>query len=215
MALNDINLRVPLDSDTFDPSGDMRKLASSIGGSSIVPVANTVGRDALVAGLGWTPTPTRPLYVHRANAATGWEIELTTNGTTWRSLYNNWSGDGFATAASGWSLEPTLNSVIYRRAGWIWGSLRARRTAGVISPDANGVFATVEIATINSAWAPQYLHPAPIVFRHTSGGVRGGMGRVWPTGRVEIVQGPPGSSIQTYGTAGEYSVNVLLNYPEP
>lgn len=68
----------------------------------IYPVANTTARSALVASLGWTPSATRPLYVHRADASTGLELERTTDGTTWLTIpagaatYN-------ATVAAGWS----------------------------------------------------------------------------------------------------------------
>ncbi|WP_281860245.1 hypothetical protein [Salana multivorans] len=103
MALNELELTVPLDSDAFDPSGDMRALATSLGGSIIVPVANTTARSALVAGLGWTPTPARPLYVHRADAGVGRGIEYTTDGTTWTrpgSAYAAPAGNDFASVSA-------------------------------------------------------------------------------------------------------------------
>ncbi|MBN8881922.1 MAG: hypothetical protein J0H73_06355 [Salana multivorans] len=115
MALNDINLRVPLDSDTFDPSGDMRNLASSLGGATVVPVPNTTARAALVTGLGWTPTPGRPLYVHRADAGTGRELEVTTNGSAWRSIR---ARDPISPTALAWATTSgTANFKVYSSSG--------------------------------------------------------------------------------------------------
>lgn len=44
-------------------------------------VADTTARSALATTYG--PTASKPLYVHRGNAATGLELEVTENGTTW------------------------------------------------------------------------------------------------------------------------------------
>lgn len=57
--------------------------------NDIVPVANTTARQQLVADLtaaGRGPTPSRPLYVTRADAVAGRELEYTTNGTTFRTV---------------------------------------------------------------------------------------------------------------------------------
>lgn len=57
--------------------------------NDVIPIANTTARAQLVADLtaaGFTPSQTKPLYVHRADAGTGQELEVTTDGTTWRTI---------------------------------------------------------------------------------------------------------------------------------
>lgn len=79
-------LTVPQASDAYQPDADIRTLADSLAGKVIIPVANETERSALVAALGWTPTPARPLYVHRVDSEFGEQAEVTTDGTTWRRL---------------------------------------------------------------------------------------------------------------------------------
>lgn len=81
MALNNLGLTVPAATDPFDPQGDMVKLADSLAGNVVVPVANVTERDALVATL--APSVNNPLYVHRADAPASARLEYTDNGTTW------------------------------------------------------------------------------------------------------------------------------------
>ena len=50
-------------------------------------VANTSARNALAAS--YAPSATKPLYVHRGDATTGFNLEYTTNGTTWRTVRQN------------------------------------------------------------------------------------------------------------------------------
>lgn len=57
----------------------MRQQAESI--RPIVPVASTTQRAAVAAEL--APTPSRPLYVHRADATRNRELESTEDGETW------------------------------------------------------------------------------------------------------------------------------------
>lgn len=84
MTLNALGIEVPAGGDEFDPQGDMVAMGASFGGRIVVPVANTTARAALAATL--SPTPAVPLYVHRADAEPGQELEVTTDGTTWRSI---------------------------------------------------------------------------------------------------------------------------------
>ena len=81
MASTATGMVVPAGTDAFDPQGDIVKLARSIEGMTVVPVPNETARAALVAALGWTPTPERPMYVHRADAPGVSALEVTTNGT--------------------------------------------------------------------------------------------------------------------------------------
>ena len=84
MAADAFGIEVPADSDAFDPSGDMRDLASSLAGRIIVPVVNAVERDALAATL--SPSAASPLYVHRADAPVASRTEWTQDGAQWFSI---------------------------------------------------------------------------------------------------------------------------------
>ena len=53
----------------------------------IHPIANTAGRAALIAE--YPPTTATPLFIWRADAPAGQNLEVTTNGTTWTSIGAN------------------------------------------------------------------------------------------------------------------------------
>lgn len=81
---------VPADTDDPDVVGDLAALSASV--RDIIQVDNTTARAAVIdalttAGIG--PTATNPVYVHRSDAAPGRELEVTTDGTTWRTLSTN------------------------------------------------------------------------------------------------------------------------------
>lgn len=101
MAVTATGIEVPAGSDPFDPAGDMVDLANSLRSRIVVPVANATERSALIAAIDWTPSSAEPLRVWRANAAVGWQEEITTdNGVTWLSVR--------AVADSGWVSPATL-----------------------------------------------------------------------------------------------------------
>ncbi|WP_087507935.1 hypothetical protein [Cellulomonas iranensis] len=81
MARNTIGVEVPAGTDAFDPQGDMVELGGSLAGRVVVPVTNVADRAQVAAAL--SPTPATPLYVHRADAPVGLELERTIDGTTW------------------------------------------------------------------------------------------------------------------------------------
>ncbi|GAA1404123.1 hypothetical protein [Oerskovia paurometabola] len=56
-------------------------LAASI--NDIIPVANVTARAQLLAELGWSPSPGRPLIVSRADAYAAVRVEMTTDGVNW------------------------------------------------------------------------------------------------------------------------------------
>ncbi|MGL5830442.1 MAG: hypothetical protein ACRC0L_12865 [Angustibacter sp.] len=66
-------------------------LSSSI--NDVIPVADVSERATVAAALG--ASLSRPVYTHRQNAATGLELEVTTDGAGWRVIYSN--------AAPGWN----------------------------------------------------------------------------------------------------------------
>jgi hypothetical protein len=52
--------------------------------NDIVPVANSTDRANVATAV--APTASRPLYVHRADAPVGQELEVTTDGSNWRTI---------------------------------------------------------------------------------------------------------------------------------
>lgn len=84
MTTNALGVNVPVGTDSFDPAGDMTALADSLAGRIVVPVANTTERNALASSL--APSSSAPLIVYRADAPSGAEIEITENGSDWRTL---------------------------------------------------------------------------------------------------------------------------------
>jgi hypothetical protein len=74
MATNDLGVAYPTGADEFAPHVDMEAMADSLHGRIIVPVANETERDALSADV--VPTASTPLYVHRADAADGFKLEV-------------------------------------------------------------------------------------------------------------------------------------------
>ena len=78
------------DSDNFTPPASLNlaqsNLSSLIGNNTrFRRVANLTARNALVASIGAANiTPDNPLLVWRADAASGLQLEYTTNGTIWR-----------------------------------------------------------------------------------------------------------------------------------
>jgi hypothetical protein len=80
-------------------------LGKSLNGRIVVPVASTTARAALVAALaaeGFTPSAANPLYDHRSDATAGNELEVTTDGATWRTIPT--------LADTGWVAPALLNS---------------------------------------------------------------------------------------------------------
>lgn len=66
-------------------------LGKSLNGRVVVPVASVTARAALVAALtaeGYTISAANPLYVHRADATPGSELEVTINGTTFTTIFS-------------------------------------------------------------------------------------------------------------------------------
>lgn len=79
--------RLPAGTDNYALTNDLRLMMESA--NTIVPVANITARVNLVAALttaGRAPTATDPLYVHRADAPLGFELEITKNGSSWQPV---------------------------------------------------------------------------------------------------------------------------------
>lgn len=104
-----------------NPTGDAVSraswvLAPLLSINDIVPVTSTTDRSAVVAGIGYVPSINRPLFVFRADAPAGREVEYTTNGTTWRTVPadddSGWVALAAPTGFSG-------NMAYRRRSGWV------------------------------------------------------------------------------------------------
>ena len=94
------------DSDNFTPPASLNlaqaNLSSLIGNNTrFRRVANITARDALAASIGTVNiTPDNPLLVWRADAATGRQLEVTTNGTTW-NFYETGYDTGWLSLSQG------------------------------------------------------------------------------------------------------------------
>lgn len=80
-------VRVPATGDAYNLTEDLRLMMESA--SLIVPVANEAARTALVSALAAAGRPVstaRPLIVNRDDARDGFELEMSTDGNTWRSV---------------------------------------------------------------------------------------------------------------------------------
>ena len=84
MTLNALGIEVPTGGDEFDHQGDMVAMGLSFGGRLIVPVATVAARNALATSLG---AGGLPLYVTRADAPKGANLEVTYDGSTWYALH--------------------------------------------------------------------------------------------------------------------------------
>ena len=117
------------DSDNFTPPASLNLAQSNLSdllssGVRFKRVANTTARDALVTSIGLANiTPDNPLLVWRADAATGLQLEYTTNGTTWAaSLTDSYMID---------TTQPTMNGFVgHFEAGW--GGLTIRREGRLV-----------------------------------------------------------------------------------
>lgn len=117
MASNDLGVHYPLGTDEFAPHLDIEQTADSLQGRVVVPVANTTERASVASAL--SPSASEPLYVWRTDARDGFQLEVSTNGTTWATA-NRTSRDGaqdlmqsgsyVGTTASNGTLNLTFNT---------------------------------------------------------------------------------------------------------
>lgn len=95
-----------------------------------IPVADSTARATLISTLAAlspaiVPSTSNPVFVFRADAATGANVEYTTDGSTWRAIYANDTGSVTAgiVAGSGWSLAAAsgYEGLSYRiKSGWVF-----------------------------------------------------------------------------------------------
>lgn len=129
----------------------------------IYNVANETERATLAASLTPAPSTSNPLYVHRANAELGMELEYTTNGTQWRVVAYNEPDSGwvssFLSSASGWSVTGGGTSRIRQVGPWIFIRIEVTRTGSAITVNNRGDVTNQTIATLNTQWRPDWGQP--------------------------------------------------------
>ena len=84
-----------------------------------IPVANTTTRAALIVSLAAAtpavvPSTSNPVYVNRADAAVGAELEVTTDGTTWRTIYSDTTTWTTITLDAGVTVAASFPTLAYR-----------------------------------------------------------------------------------------------------
>lgn len=84
MATSDRKHTVPAATDTPSRASLLAAFASI---NDVVPVADVTERSTAATAI--APTASRPLFVWRADAAVGKEIEVTEDGTTWRVVQSH------------------------------------------------------------------------------------------------------------------------------
>lgn len=156
-------IRVPAGVDPYALTDDLRKMMESA--TTIVPVANVTQRTALVAGLvaaGRPPTAADPVFVDRADAPAGANLERTTDGTNWRIYDSRASTRQWTTtpAVGAWNPHPDVGPLQVTRDG-DWISAQGGLALGSGSVPFN--FSGVTVATCPAGFLPKREKEFPCV----------------------------------------------------
>ena len=92
--------------------------------SQIASVADATARAALVSGL--TVTAANPVWVYRQDTGA---VEMTTDGTTWRTIATGPTSSVTLTYTAGWATAAGAATVC-RDAGWAWMEGTIVRSSG-------------------------------------------------------------------------------------
>ena len=149
------------DSDNFTPPASLNLAQSNLSdllssGVRFKRVANTTARSALVTSIGLANiTTANPLHVWRADAATGLQLEYTTNGTVWRQYADKQYYD--ARIVGDAALTMTNGFFASFVGGWLGMTIRAEGALVIV----NGLFTRATawgvgavIGTVPAGWAP-------------------------------------------------------------
>ena len=126
-----------------DPIEDLwNDLGKSLNGKLVVPVASITARAALVIDLvleGYSPSTAHPIYTTRADATPGCELEVTTDGTTWKPIGRPMIGTGGAMVGG----APPAGAAFVEQAGRADVTTNASGDVGIPypTPFSNGVLA--------------------------------------------------------------------------
>ncbi|MDF2916000.1 MAG: hypothetical protein K0S70_217 [Microbacterium sp.] len=191
------NVRTPAGSDAYALTTDLRLMGESI--RSLVPVASTSARDAVVAAMvtaGRPVTTANPIIVVRADAPAGAEVEISTDGTNWRTLGSD-SGANVTSFGTGWSSTGSGHVPRVRRDG------NQVFLYGAVTLAAGGAF--TNILTVPADYRPptastRFIGVSPL---DPAGGTPGI--RVLTMGTGGVVSSP-----SSYGIPGSMNVGGVL-----
>jgi len=187
MATTASGIVIPGNAPTTTPAVPIQDLWNNLGkslnGRIVVPVASVTARAALVTALtaeGYTISASKPLYTDRADAPPGLELEVTRNGTTWKTLLPPaaaWTftrpgvTDAYTPSGSFVSLLPltitaapagkyTIDATLtLQSSGTLTGYIECKATSGTtttnLTPSAR---ADVTITALPSHWTWLYTH---------------------------------------------------------
>ena len=153
-------------------------LGKSLNGRVVVPVASVTARAALVSALtaeGYTISASNPLYTHRADATVGSELEVTVNGTSWRTVPSTDPWITHAATLSGFGVGSGTASTIWRREGDLV-RLRYAFVFGVSATAPTNPRFTLPVASEALA------HPYPLIV---------GVGDLFQAATATVYSGPP------------------------
>lgn len=126
----------------------------------IYTVPNQAARATLAASVSPAPSASNPLYVHRSNAASGAELEYTTDGAAWRTVSYQEPDSGwvesFLSSASGWAVTGGGVSRIRSVGPWTFIRIEVKRTGGTISVNSKGDVTNQTVCTLNPQWRPDW-----------------------------------------------------------
>ena len=153
-------------------------LGKSLNGRVVVPVASITARAALVVALaaeGYTISASNPLYTHRADAPVGSELEVTVDGTTWRTVPSTDPWITYTATRTGFAVGGGTTSTIWRREGDL---IRVRYAfifgAGATAPTAPSFSLPVTSVAL--------VHPYPLLV---------GIGDLFKASTATTYSGPP------------------------
>lgn len=148
----------------------------------VIPVANTTARSQLISALsaaGQPPSVTNPVFVYRADAGDGVEIEYTINGSAWKTI-RAVSDTGWVsvTVAPGWTAYSTplirrIGDVVYLT-GEMLGGESGSRVFDIptgFRPRARLAVATARAASTLSTGVYQVSIPASLDSLYISGSI--------------------------------------------
>lgn len=191
------NVRTPAGSDAYSLTTDLRLLGESI--RSFVAVASTTERDAKVSAMataGRPVTAANPLIVVRADAPAGDEVEISTDGTTWRTIGSE-KGANITSFGTGWTSTGSGHTPRVRRSG------NKVSLFGAVTLGSGGAFSN--ILTVPTEYRPpnsssRFIGVSPL---DPAGGTAGVRVLTLSTGGLV-------SSPSTYGIPGSMNLGGVL-----
>lgn len=149
-------IRTPAGSDNYSLVNDLRLMGESL--YSIIPVANTTERAAIVSALATAGRPvssSSPLTVYRADAASHSRVERSINGTDW---FTDSAGTGIIAplGGAGQNVGTNVESALSvgtptKNSGWTWSS------SSITIPEPSLIFVTVQLNANTDVTARHFM----------------------------------------------------------